>query len=127
MNTTRIELLADEIMRRFADTGPGHCARVDYLERDEAISICRRMNAQDSSDHLMVRILQGSQNDADTDLYISTDEAIEKRNLKKDRLCLFVPTDLVDATVSSLGNSFAVIDGREIHQVAIDRLLKRLS
>ena len=72
------------------------------------------------------RLLGMSDEQLDHDT-ITTDEAIEIRNRKEERLCLFVPTDLVDAAVSSLMNSFAPIDGRALHEEALGRLLRLLS
>src|SRR5712691_8290182 len=105
MNTTRIVLLADEILKLFVDTALGHCARVDYLERVEAVETYTAIRNRVALGTLAVRILAGVENRSADDLYISTDQAIEIRNRKAQRLCLFVPTDLVDATASSLANA----------------------
>src|SRR5438270_5233727 len=115
MDSARASLLADVILQELADTEAGHCARVDFLERDEAVEVCGNPSACHGKDGLTVRILASDANAGD--LFITTDEAIELRNRKKTRLCLFVPTDLVDAAFSSLANSFAPLDGRRLHAV----------
>ena len=47
--------------------------------------------------------------------------------VSKKRLCLFIPSDLVDAAYSSIANSFALIDGRHIHSLILKRVLAQLS
>ena len=60
-------------------------------------------------------------------LFIATDRAIEIRNRKQERLCLFIPSDLVDAAYSSIANSFALIDGRSLYALVLRRVLAQLS
>ncbi len=127
MNELRTQSLADEVYAQLQKTAEGHCARVDFLEPAEAISVCKYMIEHPSVPDIVVHVLaprsQVSQNEA---LYITTDEAIEIRNRKQVRLCLFVPSDLVDAAYSSLANSFALIDGRKLYEAALKRVMKRL-
>lgn len=128
----RAEAIAELIREELAATDEGHCARVDYLERAEALAVCGvlRRSAEGRADDLAAFVLRGAQ-DGPVDgggagnLLIAADQAIERRNRKEERLCLFVPADIVDAAASSLGNSFAPIDGRELHAAALDRLLAR--
>src|SRR5260370_17647528 len=80
------------------------------------------MTLQRQESDLVVRVLASrDQEIVDTSLFISTDKAVEIRNRKQGRLCLFVPSDLVDAAYSSLANSFALIDG----QTSLSQLLKK--
>ena len=57
-NTLQVELLAREIVARLEDTEPGHCARVDFLDRAEAQHICdysmQRQLAQGVRFHILV-------------------------------------------------------------------------
>src|SRR5438105_750484 len=125
MDAVRADLLADAIWQELQDTETGHCARVDFLERDEAVEVCRVLAMRCGEGSLTVRILASDANAGE--LFITTDEAIELRNRKETRLCLFVPTDLVDAAFSSLANSFAPLDGRDLHARALDRLQAQLA
>jgi DNA phosphorothioation-dependent restriction protein DptH len=123
MNQIRIDALASEILRHFAKTEIGHCARVDFLSRQEACEVCKTIAHEYDTARTRFLILSTEHNQTDTDaIFITTDQAIELRNRKLERLCLFIPSDSVDAAFSSLANSFAVIDGRKLH----DSVLKRL-
>jgi DNA phosphorothioation-dependent restriction protein DptH len=128
MSNTRTALLADEILARLQDTTGGHCARIDFLERAEAIDLCRFMKEQSSNQQIVTSVLVPHAETGQHDkLFITTDEAIEIRNRKLARLCLFVPSDLVDAAYSSLANSFAFIDGRALYESALQSVIKELS
>src|SRR5438876_7089180 len=128
MSTIRTELLADEIAGQLQGTTDGHCARVDFLERMEAMAICqylaKKHARKDISFHLLTTRDAAKQTDA---IFITTDEAIEIRNRKRGRLCLFIPSDLVDAAYSSLANSFALIDGQTLFESALKKETKKLS
>src|SRR4051812_37283859 len=105
----RAEILAELVQAELAGTEEGHCARVDFLDRDESHAICQVLRASPAgaSGALAVFVLRGGPAPEGTDLseiLISTDQAIERRNRKQERLCLFVPADIVDAAASSLGN-----------------------
>jgi len=128
MSDRRTQLLADEIVARLEGTTEGHCVRVDFLEREDALNICRYMTLQRQESDLVVRVLASrDQEIVDTSLFISTDKAVEIRNRKQGRLCLFVPSDLVDAAYSSLANSFALIDGQMLLESALKKEMKKLS
>ncbi|WP_129677779.1 ATP-binding protein [Candidatus Chloroploca sp. Khr17] len=114
-------ILAEAIAHSFVGTEPGHCARVDFFELPQIEAICTALATQ--APHLAIHYL-GSHNH---DRMITTDRAIELRNRKNGHLCLFVPTDLVDAAFSSLANSFAVLDGRELLIFASQRIRAQLS
>lgn len=127
MSIDRVELIAAEILRQLQNTSDGHCARVDFLEHDEAIAVCRRLSREQEARAPLFRILttQHAPGQEDT-LSITPDQAIEIRNRKQGRICLFVPSDLVDAAYSSLANSFAAIDGRQLHEAALKGVMKQL-
>ena len=124
----QVELLASEIVAHLKDTEPGHCARVDFLERSEALSVCQYIIHQQLLQGIAFHILisNEAQMKADT-IFITTDKAIEIRNRKLERLCLFISSDLVDAAYSSIANSFALIDGRALHSLVLKRVLSQLS
>src|SRR6266516_2025698 len=127
MSTIRTELLANEIINQLRWTTDGHCARVDFLERAEAIAICQYLTKEHAGKDIAFHILKTRDASDQKDItFITTDEAIEIRNRKQGRLCLFVPSDLIDAAYSSLANSFALIDGRKQHEAVLKRIMKRL-
>ena len=130
MSDRRTQLLADEVFARLTGTSEGHCVRVDFLEREDALTICQYMvlHLQEQESNLLVRVLAGrDQKLADLDLFITTDKAVEIRNRKQERLCLFVPSDLVDAAYSSLANSFAMMNGQTLFEAALKKEVKKLS
>ncbi len=120
----RVSTLSRQIMAELAHAGEGHCVRIDYLDRPEAEAVCSWLRLEpDGRGRIQAYVLTGSDDEGRDPLAIRTDRAIELRNRKRDRLCLFVPADLVDATISSLGNSFAQLDGRELHRQALEVIL----
>jgi DNA phosphorothioation-dependent restriction protein DptH len=127
MSTKRIELLAYEIYAQLQGTANGHCARVDYLERGEATELCQQMRQEHAGTDIAFHILARRDSSEKRDpFFLSIDEAIEIRNRKRSRLCLIVPSDLVDAAYSSLANSFALIDGRKLQEAVLRRVMKQL-
>ncbi len=123
-----IELLAHEIVVRLSDAEPGHCARVDFLDRAQALSICQYIRQRQLADGVVFHILASHEAETKADtVFITTDKAIEIRNRKQERLCLFVPSDLVDAAYSSVANAFALIDGRTLYTLVLKQVLARLS
>ncbi len=130
MSDRRTHLLANEILARLQGTTTGHCVRVDFLEREDAMNICRYMAQypQQQESNLLVRVLtNSSQERLDNSLFMTTDKAVEMRNRKQGRLCLFVPSDLVDAAYSSLANSFAVINGQTLFELVLGKERRKLS
>ncbi|QBD82559.1 ATP-binding protein [Ktedonosporobacter rubrisoli] len=127
MNAQRTEILTKEISKHFKNTSVGHCARVDFLPREEARAICQQFHQVQAGNGIKAFLLQGGQTNADDELSIAADHAIELRNRKEESICLFVPMDIVDATASSLGNSFALIDGRTLYDSLLKQLRARLS
>ncbi len=124
----QVELLSHEIIERLKDTEPGHCARVDFLDRFEAQHICQFIMQQQLAQGVVFHILISNEAHMKADtIFITTDKAIEIRNRKQERLCLFIPSDLVDAAYSSIANSFALIDGRTLHMLVLKRVLAQLS
>ncbi len=127
MNTIRTEWLSNEIAAELNGTTEGHCARADFLERAEAIAVCQYLAQKSAGQNITFRILTTRDApDHNDSMFITTDQAIEIRNRKKERLCIFIPSDLVDAAYSSLANSFALIDGRKLHTALLKRIMRQL-
>ncbi len=127
MRTTTLELLAKAMIKRLKGTALGHCARVDYFDRQQAIELCTVIEHEARAIAIAVHVLASSDQELTEPRYISTDRAIELRNRKVQRLCLFVPSDLVDAAFSSLANAFAPIDGGQIQREVIDQIYDGLT
>src|SRR5260370_7439966 len=95
MSDRRTQLLADEIVARLEGTTEGHCVRVDFLEREDALNICQYMTLQrqQQESDLVVRVLAGrDQEIADTSLFITTDKAVYIPHPKQEHPCLFLPS-----------------------------------
>src|SRR5260370_18994202 len=87
MSIIRTRLLANEILAQLRGTTDGHCARVDFLERTEAISVCQYLFQDLAGQDLAFHILTTHQSlDQKDGLYITTDKAIEIRNRKRGHL-----------------------------------------
>lgn len=124
----QIEIVADEIVARLKDTEAGHCARVDFLSHAEALSICQYIQQKQLITGVAFHLLTSNEAQAREDTtFITTDKAIEIRNRKQERLCLFIATDLVDAAYSSIANSFALIDGRALHSHVLEHITDQFS
>ncbi len=124
----QIEIVANEIVTYMKDTEAGHCARVDFLSHVEALNICQYIQQKQLVTGVAFHILTSDdEKTRENTLFITTDKAIEIRNRKQERLCLFIATDLVDAASSSIANSFALIDGRALHALVLKRITDKLS
>src|SRR5579859_421000 len=127
-NMLQVELLAHEIVARLKGVESGHCARVDFLNRAESQRICHYISQQQLAPGVAFHILVSNDAQAQSSrAFITTDKAIELRNRKQQPLCLFIPSDLVDAAFSSIANSFALIDGRALHALILERVRAQLS
>lgn len=127
MSDIRTRFLADEVFSKLKGTTKGHCARVDFLNREDAVNLCCYMRQRPEAQQINTYVLAAQNaSSPEASTFITTDEAIEIRNRKQDRLCLFVPSDLVDAAYSSLSNSFAVIDGRVLQANILKRIMRDL-
>src|SRR5579859_7247009 len=102
-NMLQVELLAYEIVARLKDVEAGHCARIDFLDRAESQHICHYISQHQLAPSITFHILVSSDAQAqNSGFFITTDKAIELRNRKQQPLCLFIPSDLVDAAFSSI-------------------------
>ncbi|MBX5450005.1 MAG: ATP-binding protein [Thermogemmatispora sp.] len=124
----KISLLAEALLQEIRGTSAGHCARIDFLELDDALPLCQRLRASEQAEQgTLFHILTTARELPPADpLFITPDRAIELRNRKIGRFCLFIPADSVDATASSLANAFAPIDGRRLYEAALRELKQRL-
>ena len=68
----QVELLAYEIVARLQDTEPGHCARVDFLDRAEALSICRYIMQQQPGHEVVFHILASHEVETKNDIVFIT-------------------------------------------------------
>lgn len=119
-----VERLANAIEQEMRKAAVGHCLRVDYLGREDAGRICQRLGELASNSGAEAYVLDPS---AEGDLLaIRPERAIEIRNRKKLKLCLFVPAGLVDATASSLANAFAIFDLKGTLESIAKELLHQL-
>lgn len=122
-----IQNLAAIIGRELQVASPGHCLRVDHLVGEDATAACAALRTvlthEEEAYVLRAARSAGSGNDL---LTIAPERAIEIRNRKQVRLCLFVPADVVDAAASSLVNSFAVFDLASAFGVVAKQLAKGL-
>ena len=92
------------------------------------MSICQYIQQKQIIIGVVFHILTSSNEKAkENTIYITTDKAIEIRNRKQERLCLFIAADLVDAASSSIANSFALIDGRVLHTFVLKCITNILS
>jgi DNA phosphorothioation-dependent restriction protein DptH len=127
MHQIPLDLLTNEILSNFVGMENGHCVRIDFLQIQEALEVCENIAQRKIIDPLNVYVLSTEHNQtSDNDFFITIDKAIELRNRKQGRLCLFIPADSMDAAFSSLSNSFAVLDGRKLHDIVLRRLKARL-
>ncbi|QKV78062.1 DUF87 domain-containing protein [Amycolatopsis sp. Hca4] len=103
------DLIVDRISAALAQQSknhePGHCVRVDNLRHGDAerlvITLRRDLDAGEADVHVLVDRAE----QADGDLLILAERAVELRNRKRRQLVLLVPVG-TGAAASSLDNSF---------------------
>jgi len=112
---TKLSRLVNCLTQELENKEIGHCMRVDHLIREEARDACQKLRHKQILG-IEAYVLAGEVED---ETQITTDRAIELRNRKRCKLCLFIPADLLDPAISSLGNAFAPFD--------VEGFLKRLA
>lgn len=117
------ERLADFLKQELERAALGHCLRVDHLSGDDGLSLCEKIRPYLSADACAFVLGSGADR---SDTFIRPERAIEIRNRKRAKLCLFVPSDFVDAAASSLVNSFAAFDLPGCFRKIVDQLLDKL-
>lgn len=86
----------------------GHCLRVDHLPTEDAVALCEFLIANtDPETAIRAAVLDTGTPEP---FGIEPEHAIEIRNRKQARLCLFVPAGRSDAAASSLQNAFGEWD-----------------
>lgn len=125
----RAELLAEALDQALAGSGNGHCLRVNHLTIEDCKTVRETLVARPRATgdtrlnaHILVNRLESGD---DPDGEISPDVAVELRNRKAGVLCLFVPAGEHGSAASSLGNSFAELDGRSLIKRALDMVRRR--
>lgn len=125
----RAELLAEALNQALAGSGNGHCLRVNHLTIEDCKTVRVMLIARPRASgdvHLNAHILVSRpEPGGDPDGEISPDVAVELRNRKAGVLCLFVPAGEHGSAASSLGNSFAELDGRSLIKRALDMVRRR--
>ncbi|MGH8542623.1 MAG: helicase HerA domain-containing protein [Gammaproteobacteria bacterium] len=119
-----MDRLCEDLAGELDMAASGHCMRVDYLDLTTCRDLCQKLREKVNSNKVGVFVLDTSGNDGN--LAILPEKAIELRNRKALVLCLFIPAGLVDATASSLANSFAVFDLEAWFRRVSKNLLTRL-
>ena len=117
----KIACLATAISKELQGRKSGHCLRIDYLSKSECRQACvelREISEEDVQSFVL--------DEFEDALTIPVDRAIELRNRKMGRVCIFVPADLQDVAVSSLGNSFSVFPLSKFLKATVDDLRKTL-
>ncbi|MDX2116849.1 MAG: ATP-binding protein [Planctomycetota bacterium] len=106
--TRVVELLGERLAADLAKAESGHCMRLDHMSLEDCLAVCRATTArlQEGSVAFVVTP-DATPNDASR---VRPERAIEIRNRKQSRLCIFVPAGTRDAAASSLSNSFATFD-----------------
>ena len=93
-------LIADHLVRSLASevraAAAGHCLRVDHLRHADARAVCRDLRLALAGDAAATFVLASAGSDtAPDDLMILPERAVELRNRKEVKLCLFVPAGVV--------------------------------
>src|SRR5258708_18239986 len=92
MSDLRTQLLANEIFTCLKGTTEGHCVRIDFLERAEAINICQYMIHSSKEPDLVIHVLTSRGGEVlPSPLFFMKDVAIVITNLKQQsRLFLYL-------------------------------------
>jgi len=98
----KITRLAEAVSAELKGRQSGHCIRIDHLDLIECRQACSELRKVADAD--VSSFVLGQDED---ELHVPVDRAIELRNRKSSRLCIFVPANLQDVAASSLGNSFS--------------------
>jgi hypothetical protein len=117
-------LVAEVIARELVGAEDGHCVRVNHLDRAFALETISRLRETSRGADIIAHLLTRRPDDGDP-IAIPADRAIEIRNRKQGIFCLFIPAEAHDTTASSLGNSFAELNGGDLIEAALRRFLNQ--
>ncbi|MBF0233165.1 MAG: ATP-binding protein [Desulfamplus sp.] len=104
----KIERFAEELIAKFNNVSLGHCLRVDDLPINDCCDLCFALADVSSFSFYILseQIQRDEYSNIDPSKIIKIDQAIEKRNLCEESLCLIIPTGTTSSAISSLGNTF---------------------
>ncbi|MFV9507122.1 MAG: hypothetical protein AB4911_21440 [Oscillochloridaceae bacterium umkhey_bin13] len=71
MRKTTLELMAEAIMKRLYGTAPGHCARIDYFDRQQAIELCDVIEQEAREHEIAFHVLASSAQELTDPRYIT--------------------------------------------------------
>ncbi|GGT38482.1 helicase HerA domain-containing protein [Nonomuraea spiralis] len=120
-----IDRIATTLTKRIGRHEPGHCVRVDNLRHADAERLAdavRRALAPGKAD---IHVLVDARAQADDELLIPTERAVELRNRKERQLVLMVPVG-AGVAASSLDNSFERQDVVELLRTASATMVDEL-
>ncbi|MBL8149831.1 MAG: hypothetical protein JNN15_07875, partial [Blastocatellia bacterium] len=117
-----LEHLAQTIAKELKTASLGHCLRVDHLTAMDAEKVCKLLRSKLKADTLAYLLSLELKNE----IQILPEKAIEIRNRKEHKLCIFIPTGKIDSTASSLVNSFASFDLETCFESIAKNLLTEL-
>ncbi|HNC43386.1 MAG TPA: hypothetical protein PLU80_04435, partial [Acidobacteriota bacterium] len=116
--------LARTLAQELSQAARGHCLRVDFLNQEDAFELCHQLRQQLKSGDMSAYVLDSAS--VGHELVILPERAIEIRNRKELRLCLIIPSGVVDAAASSLTNSFAAFDLTKFFKQTTETLVGKL-
>ena len=121
-----VDALADRVVQRLRDRGPGHCLQIPHVPRDVADSACRLVD-RELVEPDVARVVTAAPKRT---WQATPAKAVELRNGVEDsggRLALFVPAGEHLAAEDSFGRStFEVLELGDLYDVVIQRLRQRL-
>lgn len=118
-----VDRLADQLAGLVRGHRPGHCVRVDNVQRDDADVLVAALRTRLPGGTVDIHVLaEGSMLSKTT---IPAERAVELRNRKQRPLVLVVPVG-AGAAASSLDNSFARVDVTELLKQAGEELIGAL-
>lgn len=117
-----VELLGERLAADLAKAESGHCMRLDHMSLEDCVAVCRATTARLHEGSLAFVVTpDAAPNDPSR---VRPERAIEIRNRKLSRLCIFIPAGTRDAAASSLSNSFAIFDLNAFLRDVRDGLIK---
>lgn len=114
-----INRVAEILVEKLADHGPGHCVRIDSVRCEDAHGLAVALRKELPHGSADVHVLVDRLSEADGKVAVPAERAIELRNRKERQLVLMVPVGM-GLTASSLDNSFERIDIASLLRTAGD-------
>ncbi|WP_447005883.1 helicase HerA domain-containing protein [Saccharothrix isguenensis] len=120
-----VDRISAALTAQFGQHEPGHCVRVDNLRQGDAERLVRALRRDLTVGQADVHVLVDRPEQADDDLLIPAERAVELRNRKRRQLVLLVPVG-TGAAASSLDNSFERQDVVDLLREASTALVSEL-